>query len=187
MGARERKIIADKLREMSQTTGFDIVQGEVDSVNENDFLIDVKITEGVVIHNVRLSSITQNKNGVIEIPKKGSYVVIARMEGGVDYVLLRANEITKWLLKIQNTTIEITDSEIKANGGNNKGMVKVVELTQKINNLENKVNELIGICKSMTVALAPSGTYTLGTAFFSAVQTLQTTNKGDIENTKFTH
>jgi hypothetical protein len=187
MGAKERKHIADAIRNLGKADAYEIYSGDVHSVNETDLTIDVALNETVMVSNVQLKATIAGDQGFYVIPKNGSHVKIVRLDGGVNYSLLQASDIDKLVFKIGNATFVADENKIMMNGGNHHGMVKVSELTQKLNDLENKVNELIGICKSMTVALAPSGTYPLGTNFFASVQNLQTTSQNDIENPNVKH
>jgi hypothetical protein len=187
MGAKERKQITDAIRAIGKADVYEIYSGDVHSVNETELTIAVKLNEDVIISGVQLKATIAGDQGFYVVPKNGSHVKIARLDGGVNYSLLQASDIDKLVFKIGNATFVADENQIVMNGGHHHGMVKVSELTQKLNALENKVNELIGLCKSMTVALAPSGTYPLGTNFFASVQNLQTTSQNDIENPNVKH
>lgn len=185
MGARERKLIAESIRELNKDKSLpEIERGKVVAVNLTDYTIDVDLDEGAVVHDVQLSAVTTSNAAVIEVPKKNSYVVIAKMEQSVNYVLLRASAIDKWLLKIGNTTFEIDGSLIKANGGNNHGLVKIVELTEKLNAIETKINTIITALKAINIA---AGSAFSGSAFFTSLTNIDTTIQAQIEDTKFTH
>ena len=72
------------------------------------------------------------------------------------------------------------------NGTDFGGMVKVIELTEKINNLEKKLNDLITACSNQIVTLAPSGTFPLA-PYFTSVTPLIETQQSEIENTIIKH
>lgn len=71
-------------------------------------------------------------------------------------------------------------------GDANGGLVKVQDLTSKLNALENKVNSLIIACSSQVVTLAPSGAFPLA-PFFTSVSPLTPTQQTEIENLKVKH
>lgn len=186
MGAKERKAIQDAIRELGKADAFEIYTGTVEAVDENQKTIDVKLNEAVIVPDVRLRMSLEGDEGFYVVPRKGSYVSIAELEGGVEYCLLQASEVDKVLLKIGNTTMAIDKDGVVYNGGQNKGLVKVVQLTQKINALEDKVNQLITTLMSVQVALAPAGVFPFA-PIFASVQPLPPTQQADIENDKIKH
>ena len=82
--------------------------------------------------------------------------------------------------------IKIKCSQITINDGEKGGLINIADLVQKVNNLENKQNDILTILKTITIPLAPSGTYPFNTNFTS-VQPLTPTEQGDIEDTKVKH
>lgn len=114
------------------------------------------------IINVRLMA--NIDNGFLLVPEVESIVVVSFLSDDSAYVSL--------VSKV---------SEIQLNGKNFDGLVKVQELTDKLNALENKVNDLITACQSQVVTLAPSGTFPLA-SFFTSVTPLTPTQQTDIEN-----
>jgi hypothetical protein len=78
------------------------------------------------------------------------------------------------------------DDLFQFGNGDNAGLVKVAELTQKLNNLEQKVNELLTTLSAITITLAPTGTVPFA-PFFSSVTQLTQTQKTDLENEKVKH
>jgi len=68
-------------------------------------------------------------------------------------------------------------------GGTLKGLLKLKATVEKLNNLENKVNDLITACSSQVVTLAPSGTFPLA-SFFTSVTPLTPTEEADVKNDK---
>ncbi|MFN7274128.1 MAG: hypothetical protein ACK5VF_03475 [Bacteroidota bacterium] len=134
----------------------------VDLVNLTCYCIpindDADITEVRLMANI--------DNGFLLIPEVNSIVVVSFLSDSSAYVSL--------VSKV---------SEIQLNGTNYDGLVKVQELTDKLNNLENKLNDLITACSSQVVTLAPSGTFPLA-SFFTSVTPLIPTQQIEIENQK---
>jgi hypothetical protein len=132
----------------------------VDLVNLTCYCIpindDADITEVRLMANI--------DNGFLLIPEVNSIVVVSFLSDSSAYVSL--------VSKV---------SEIQLNGTNYDGLVKVQELTDKLNNLENKLNDLITACSSQVVTLAPSGTFPLA-SFFTSVTPLTPTQQIEIEN-----
>ena len=123
----------------------------------------VPLNDDADIINVRLMA--NIDNGFLLIPEVNSIVVVSFLSDDSAYVSL--------VSKV---------SEVQLNGKNFDGLVKVQELTDKLNALENKVNDLITACSSQVVTLAPSGTFPLA-PFFTSVTPLIPTQQLEIENT----
>jgi hypothetical protein len=123
----------------------------------------VPLNDDADIINVRLMA--NIDNGFLLIPEVNSIVVVSFLSDDSAYVSL--------VSKV---------SEVQLNGKNFDGLVKVQELTDKLNALENKVNDLITACSSQIVTLAPSGTFPLA-SFFTSVTPLVPTQQLEIENT----
>ncbi len=134
----------------------------VDLVNLTCYCIpindDADITEVRLMANI--------DNGFLLIPEVNSIVVVSFLSDSSAYVSL--------VSKV---------SEIQLNGTNYDGLVRVQELTDKLNNLENKLNDLITACSSQVVTLSPSGTFPLA-SFFTSVTPLIPTQQIEIENQK---
>ena len=107
--------------------------------------------------------------GFTLIPANGSLVIIQQTSQANAYV----------------TMVSKVDQVYLA-GDANGGLVKVQDLTSKLNALENKVNSLIIACASQVVTLAPSGAFALA-PFFTSVTPLIPTQQIEIENTKVKH
>jgi hypothetical protein len=122
----------------------------------------VPLNNDADIINVRLMA--NIDNGFLLIPEVNSIVVVSFLSDDSAYVSL--------VSKV---------SEVQLNGKNFDGLVKVQELTDKLNALENKVNDLITACSSQVVTLAPSGTFPLA-SFFTSVTPLVPTQQLEIEN-----
>lgn len=185
MGAKERNTITESIRRLGGQGEHEIERGEVVSVDQDVYTMSVELSEGVIAHDVRLSAITETYLGMIPIPKEKSHVVIAKLEGGVDYVLLQASELDKWLLKIGSQTLEIDSAGFVFNGGNNSGLVKVVELTGKLNAIENKLNNHLIAYNAHTHIDALTGAS--ATPLPLDPTPLATTVQAQIENTDIKH
>lgn len=88
---------------------------------------------------------------------------------------------------VDGANISIESDQITINGGDNKGLVKVQELTRKINALEADLNEIKSIFTIWTV-LAGDGGLALKTAATSwASQAFVPTKENEIMNDKVKH
>ena len=67
------------------------------------------------------------------------------------------------------------------------GIPKVIELTAKINALENLINNILNVLKTTTIPLAPTGTYPFAPLYSDLNDILPITKKEDLENPNVTH
>lgn len=145
--------------------GFLFFNATVKSVETDSCTITY---DDIDIPDVRLNaSINGNANNILIKPKTGSTVLIADLSEG----LLRDLAVIGWS-EVDSITI---------NGGQLGGLVKIQELT-------NKLNSLVTTFNSHTHPVATTGTATsqTGTAAATAAQASQF-SKGDYEDTKIKH
>jgi len=88
--------------------------------------------------------------------------------------------------KIKNITIFASD-KIQFNDGSFGGLVKVQELTDKINALENDLNNLKLLFQSWTPVPSDGGAVLKALSSTWAGQTITSTVKSDLENTTILH
>jgi len=117
------------------------------SVDEPNFICKCEPIDGSAdFFGVLLNA--DKKKGFVLIPKVGSFVVISQM-----------SETTSCVVMVSEV------SQVYIAGDEHGGLVKVQDLTSKLNALENKVNSLIIACASQVVTLAPSGAFALAPFF----------------------
>lgn len=129
------------------------------------------------IVDVRL--ITGTGKGFVIIPKVASVVTVSFLNDATGYVS-------------QFSTLD----EIQLNGVNYRGLVKVDDLVNKLNNLENRVNLLVTDMTALAAAMnalttTPVQGAVLGsaitTAFSNVVTPLTPTIRANLENTTVKH
>lgn len=126
--------------------------------------------------NVRLQAINSSTEGIVAIPKVGSSVAVSFVNKNTGFVCL-TSEVDKILID--------TDL-IEFNGGENGGLVKAGELVSKVNNLENKVNTMIGLFNSHTHIASSFGAPTTPPPTL-VTGTLTLTLNTDLESTEVKH
>ncbi|MEI8111180.1 MAG: hypothetical protein WCH59_09345 [Chitinophagia bacterium] len=197
--------IRDAIQMLSGIKGESKIQfalGVVESVNVPDRICAVTAISGnesVTFENVQLMASIDD--GILLIPSIGSTVIVAystfnqpfiALFSGLDKVLLVAGENNAsiqidengLLLEIADTKLNISNGLMQFNDGSLGGLVKVIELTQKLNNLENKVNSLISVFNSHVHTGVTTGAGASGTTPTTVTGTLTPTQRADIENTK---
>ena len=160
----------------------------VDEVQEDERTISCTIVLGeseLNLTDVGLQS-EVNSDGFCLIPKVGTDVLVCLMPDNSAYVVL-CNDIDKIICVVDSSNKFVFDSSgFVWNGGNKGGLVNVIDLTTKLNNLENLVNDLV---LKYNTHIHPGGTISGNTAVTTSVETttLTPTVRGDIEDTTINH
>ena len=155
--------------------------GKVKEVDAQNFTCDVAFDNDVAdMPSVRLKAVIDNKDfGLIEIPKVDSEVIIFKLTTS-QWVVIKTSELDSIHLKIGENTLKINSDGFTFNGGELDGLVKVNELVQKLNAIENKVNDLIAHYKTHNHA-HPNGPTTAFVSPFTG-SNLTLTQKNNLEN-----
>lgn len=146
------------------------IDAEVKSVDEQDRSCVVIALSGKVGSEYTVRLMASVDDGILAVPAVGSTVIVS----GSDFTtgaIVQYSEIEKIIFR----------------GGDLGGLVKVIELTEKLNNLEELLNNLITKYNTHTHAGVTSGGSS--TAVTSAIETgtITPTQQAEIENDKITH
>lgn len=127
-------------------------------------------------------------DGILYVPTVGSTVIIENNANLQPYIVMWS-EIDKILWVGGGSAIQIDSDGIKLNGDAFDGLVKVAKLTEKLNDIENLLNDLITKYNSHTHILTLTmGTGTAATTLAQETGTIAPiTSQSDIENTKVKH
>lgn len=148
----------------------------VTSVDKDKCKCDVKLSNGIEIKEVNLRAVLDdNKKGFVIFPKVNSMVLIGTIEN---------NENNAFVLMCSEITDVTIDAKIVINDGNNKGMVKLPELIEQVNKLENKVNEILTWTSIHTHPVPSLGTSGVAVGVMG---TLTLTTENDLENKDIKH
>lgn len=158
-------------------------QGSVKSVNESERTCVVTPSDGGPdVLDVRLEtdytegSSTDSK-GFFIVPEVSSLVIITFMSKEESF-------ISAWT---QIDKIVSKQTEWIFNDGSNDGLAKIIELTSKLNDIENKVNSLITFINThLHTTVAPGSPTTPPVPSFTG-GSLTLTSKSDIENENVKH
>ena len=175
------KEIKEVIKSIAGVQGMMFVMGKVESVG--DETCSVKIADRLVINDVRLNaSADGNADNILIKPKVGSMVMMADLSGGE----LRSLVVISFSA-LDSMTVRF-DGEVVINGGENEGLVKVKELTDKLNAIEKDINGLKTVFSTSWIPVVYDGGASLKAAAASwAAQTLATTSQKDIENDMIKH
>lgn len=141
---------------------------EVTAVN-GDFADLTPLNGDAKIFDVKLTAGTSNTPFLIT-PTVGSTVLATFLSKDTAFVSLYSE----------------IDS-VKIRGDQFGGLVKVQELVDKINQLENQINDIYNVLIGISIPLAPSGTYPFAPNFVNISPIAPITGKSDLENTEVLH
>ena len=176
--------IKQYIRDIVGTQEPVIQLGTVESVDGMVAVVKLLLSESTI--NARMIAAPIADVGVLPTPKVGSYVAVALLSD-TDSVIVLWSELEMLSLIVGAINLQFNGNELLINDGENGGLVKVAVLLSKINALENTVNQLISTLMSVSVVLAPSGTYPFAPIFQSIAQIAPVTQRTDIENELIKH
>lgn len=197
--------IREAIRELARSGQETVAKiCKVDRVDKTARTVDcTPIDEGAPLLGVNLQANQGSDFGVVTIPKEGSYVVVGFVAEGSAGVVLLTDDIERVEVVIEKDTAravmdkegvrinvggsisaELTKDCVTFNGGKLGGLVKVEDLTGRINTIEKDINALKKVFSGWTPAPQDGGAALKGAASSWAGQTLTLTQRRDYENEK---
>lgn len=140
----------------------------VKSVNKENATVTVEIVGGAVLEDVRLQQVPAS--GVLLLPKEESLVVISWVNDTTAFVSL---------------TSEITD--IAFIGDNFGGLIKIQDLTDKINELVKAFNDHTHTIPKVVTNGSPSTQTAVNVVVPKILTPAKELNRADYENTQIKH
>ncbi len=196
-------IIKELAKQGSSAT---MLVGTVSAVDKTARTVDVEpINEDAPILGVNLQANQEATLGMVQFPREGSFVVVAMLSGyaagvvvlteDVESIEVNINDGTKLTITEEGITLNVKDGitldiDDKAavfNGGDLGGLIKIADLTKRLNTIEKDINSL----KKAMSGWAPTpqdGGAALKTAITSwAGSTLTLSKDSDYEDEKVKH
>lgn len=156
----------------------------VDAVDKEARTVDcTPIDEQAPIPGVNLQANQEGTTGWLAVPKVGSYVVVM-MTSEATGVVVATDDVESVELNIGETTMKIADGEITLNGGSLGGLVKIEELTNRLNLIERDINKLKSAMSSAPVVAQDGGASFKGGMAQWYGTSLTETKRSDMENDK---
>lgn len=190
------------IRELAKPDGETVaLVCTVDAVDEKARTIDcTPLNEGAPLLGVNLQANQGADYGFWLYPEVGSFVIVGFMADGAAGVVLSTEKIKQaevvigdnsavmdadgCRIKTANMSADINADDIIFNGGKLNGLVKIDDLTKRLNKIENEINKLKGIMAGW-VPVAQDGGAALKTAVADwSADTLLLTKRSDYENEK---
>lgn len=185
------RLIIEAVQKLSGTQLTDQVYFlacEVLSVDKSKRTCVCKSIDGIrdfEFPNVRLMADVDD--GFLLIPEIGSTVFVTYSRRN-DPIIVLFSAIKEVLLISGDTSFSLTADGIVLNDGSFGGLIKIEKLVEKINNLENLVNDLIAKFNSHTHVLTLStGTGTAAPTAAPETNQLSPTQRNELENEQIKH
>lgn len=142
--------------------------------------------DGLDLPDVRLTPTTTNRDDTILLtPAKDSFVLVGSLSGDLNNLCVLASDtLASVELTIGDISVFIDKEGVVLNGGSLGGMVKLDDVTKKINALENQLNQLKNILKAWMPAPNDGGAALKGAISTWADTIIILTKPGDLENKK---
>lgn len=102
---------------------------KVESVDEDEATCVLIDDEGLKFFDVRLRAVINGKESTTIYPKPGAFVLAVRIEGAEDWMVLWADELTKYRAKIGQTIFEQDESKL--------------ELSNNVTSLKSLLNDIV--------------------------------------------
>ncbi|MGN7818777.1 hypothetical protein ACTJJB_01535 [Chitinophaga sp. 22536] len=125
-------------------------------------------------------------DGVLHVPAVNSTVVVVLSKYVPPYVAM-FSELDRIYTVVGNSVIDVSPDKITLNNGSFGGLVKVIDLTNKLNALENKVNDLVTTFNSHVHTGVTTGTGATAITATPVTGTITPTQRNEIENTTVIH
>lgn len=130
--SKEREC-AEKLRAIVGKEPFGTYLAKVTKVDSSEAVCTVeRVFDGMVIEDVKLNATITKDEGIVISPKQNSFVLITSIDG--------LNWFVSQYSAIDKITVD-AESKIIFNGGDNNGLVKIKELTDRLNELVDAFNQ----------------------------------------------
>jgi len=195
---KENEIEQGLIRAIKNMMKYSLIcEGKIVNIAEAEtkFVCDVQmLTDGNPTYlQVPLKVLQGSQASFIEIPNMDSYCLISFRDGNKDRPqILFVDSVLKILvncssIKIETNSFIINSESTIFNEGLNGGLAKVAELTQKLNNLEDDVNNLKDVFTGWTPVPSDGGAALKTAAATWAGDKLTKTEQAEIEDTTITH
>lgn len=198
--------IRDAIRQLAQSgTQTVSLVCTVDAVDKDARTIDcTPIDESAPLLGVNLQANQESQWGFVLFPKVGSYVVVGFVADGSAGVVLLTDEVESAAITVKgeqettatldesgvtikvadNTSAVLSKDGITLNGGSLGGLVKVQDLTTRLNNIENDINSLKQVFSAWSPVPQDGGAALKASVASWAGQSLTLTKRNDYENEK---
>lgn len=193
-------IISDFIKNWSSKESLYLKIGTVSEINtEEQTFTFTPLDETSSVLDVRMKTIADSASeSFVNVPKDGSQVVVGFHSNEVAQCLV-VQESSEILINTENRTdniseiyklicddVQVTSESFVFNGGSNAGIIKIIDLTNKLNLLVNQVNAFRTVFNTHVHSGVTVGGGSSGVTPSTALEASDF-DKSDYENTKIKH
>jgi hypothetical protein len=112
-----------------------IMQAKVVAVNEGEATVEVSLPGGALIPDARLRSVVKDGNRFVMLPAVGSEVLIGKIAGEDEYVVLAVEDVTDIISEVGTTTVSWDETGVLVqNAGDTlkQALTLIVEAVQQV-------------------------------------------------------
>jgi len=155
--------------------------GKAKNIDIANRTCDIELAPELTLFQCRLNAIIDTyDNHIVVVPKEGSLVAFTTIENqDTNAMVIACSDIEQVIVTVGKSKVEIKEDKIVLNDGKN-GLVKIVDLVKKINNIENLLNSHTHPYMNVNISATTS-------SIISGTGIVPTTKKSDLEDTKILH
>ena len=164
------------------------LSGGAPSVDRDARAVDCEpLDESAPILGCSLQGDQEGEEGFLLLPKVGCYVIVGLVDGQDTGVVLLTDELDALEVKIGDKTLVFSSEGIVFNGGDLGGLIKVEELTTKLNTIEQDINSLKQALSSWTPIPSDGGAALKAAVTSWAAKQLKQSKRSDYEDKLIKH
>ncbi|MFB6456579.1 hypothetical protein ACE38W_15010 [Chitinophaga sp. Hz27] len=166
---------------------IELILCSVDSVNEEEnTCVCTPINGQTTVPLIDVQLMAEVNDGVLIVPAIGSSVMVLASKYQSPVVVMFSS-LSKIEMIVGGASVEIRDGKITLNDGSFAGLVKVIELTNRLNLIETKINDMISLFNNHIHTGVQTGSGSSAVTSTPISGTLTPTTQTDIENTEIVH
>lgn len=114
--SEKAELIRQGLQHLGKKVGpVQTMLAQVESIDE-DAATCVLDEDGLLVNDVRLRPVLNGKESITIYPKPGCWVLAVRIEDDEDWMVVAADEVDKYRLKVGDTELEVKDGFLVKRG-----------------------------------------------------------------------
>lgn len=162
----------------------DSIIATVTSVDKNKSCCDVEV-DGNELGDVRLQAIVkENVKGCKIYPAIGSKVVVEQLNDKGDWMVSMFSEVEEVLYEVGDSSFKMNAEGVLFNGGSLGGLLKLAASVERLNLIEESINDLKQVFASWTVVPSDGGAALKAAVSSWSSNSLELTENADVENDK---
>lgn len=113
----KKQQIRERLRALAAMEGpLQTLLATVESVDLEEYTC-VLNDDDIILHDVRLRPVINDKESITLVPKVGSWVLAVRIEDDADWMVMAVDEVEKYRIVVGNMLFEMKDGKFLVQSG----------------------------------------------------------------------